>query len=285
MEVSDSASRLLAGLLEARTGQQLATSRQWRIETALKGLMRAHGFGTLGHLMTALVGGRDPRLADEVVEALLNNETFFFRDRAPFDLLRDSVFPALRQMRSGTRCLSIWCAGVSTGQEAYSLAMTFALDPEQWTGWTIDILGTDVSRSAIERARTGVYAQFEVQRGLPVVQMVRWFEADGEAWRIATGLKRNVRFEVHSVLQRPPLPGGFDIILCRNLLLYFSADKRRDTFARLSQGIAPDGLLMLGAGETVNGQTDRFVADPQARGLYRACPEAVMPVVAAIRAG
>ena len=272
MEVSDGASRLLSGLLEQRTGQQLTTGRRWRIGTALAGLLRARGFGTLDALISVLIGGREPRLADEVVEALLNNETSFFRDRAPFQLLRDEVLPTLAALRAHERRLSVWCAGVSTGQEAYSLAMTFAEDPARWAGWTIDILGTDVSAAAIARANGGVYSQFEIGRGLPVVQLVRWFDKTGEEWRIAKPLARAVRFRVHSVLSDPPPPGRFDLVLCRNLLLYFTADVRRAAFARLADAAAPDGLLMLGAGETVIGQTDRFAADPAARGLYRACP-------------
>lgn len=284
MEVSDSASRILAGLLEARTGQQLTMSRRWRIETALKGLMRDRAIVTLDQLITTLVSGRDTKLADDVVEALLNNETYFFRDRAPFDMLRDSVLPALRETRGTRRQISIWCAGVSTGQEVYSLAMMFAEQRDVWAGWTVDLLGTDVSGSAISRAREGVYTQFEVQRGLPVVQMVRWFEPAGVDWRLSPALRRDVRLKVHSILAPPPTPGKFDIILCRNLLLYFSADMRRAAFTRVAEAIAPDGMMMLGAGETVIGQTDRFTADPRARGLYRACPppaaglaEAIVP--------
>lgn len=285
MEVSDGASRILAGLLEARTGQQLTTSREWRIEPALKSLMRTRGIDTFDQLIAQLAAHRDAGLADDVVEALLNHETFFFRDRAAFDLLRQSVFPAFQKARATERRLSIWCAGVSTGQEAYSLAMTFADANAQWRGWTIDILGTDVSGAAIARGQSGVYSQFEVQRGLPVVQMVRWFEADGGEWRIATRLKREVRFEVHSILDKPPRPGKFDVILCRNLLLYFSAPKRGAAFARLAEAIAPDGMLMLGAGETVIGQTDRFFADSQAHGLYRASPGALQltPIAAVAR--
>lgn len=286
MEVSDGASRLLAGLLEQRTGQQLTISRRWRIETALKSLMRSRGIDTLDALIAALIGGAQPRLADEVVEALLNNETYFFRDRAPFDLLRESVLPAIREARAATRRISIWCAGVSTGQEAYSLAMMIADDRDRWLGWTIKILGTDVSQAAIDRARAGVYSQFEVQRGLPIVQMVRWFEQHGEEWHIAASLARDVRFQAHSVLEPPPRPGNFDLILCRNLMLYFTADVRRQAFSRLAEGVAPDGMLMLGAGETVIGCTDRFVADPQARGLYRASPgsaEMPAPIAAAAR--
>lgn len=277
MEVSEGASRLLAGLLKARTGQQLTTGRRWRIETALGGLMRRRGFETLDRLVTALVGGREPRLADEVVEALLNNETSFFRDRAPFDLLRDSVLPALQRSRERERRLAIWCAGVSTGQEAYSLAMTIAEDRARWAGWSVDILGTDVSGSAVARARTGVFSQFEVQRGLPIVRLMRWFEQQDRDWRVAASLGRGVRFHVHSILSPPPGPGRFDLILCRNVLLYFDDDMRRAAFARLGEGVADDGMLMLGAGETVIGQTDRFAPDTRARGLYAAMPDAQRP--------
>src|SRR5687767_14774966 len=183
VQVSDSSSRILAGLLEARTGQQLTMSRRWRIETALAALLRERGIPTLDELITILVMGREPSLATQVVEALLNNETYFFRDRSPFDLLSVSALPKLAQRRAHTKRLSIWSAGCSTGQEAYSLAMLFAEDPLKWAGWTIDILGTDVSESAVRRAREGIYSQFEVQRGLGINQMIRWFEETDNGWR------------------------------------------------------------------------------------------------------
>jgi chemotaxis protein methyltransferase CheR len=269
MDVNDASSRILAGLLEARTGQQLTMSRRWRIETALRSLMREREIHSLDQLVATLVAGREPALADAVVEALLNNETYFFRDRLPFDLLLGPALTRLERARAATRKLAIWCAGCSTGQEAYSLALSFAEQKIRWQGWTIDILGTDVSRSAIDQARGGVYSQFEVQRGLPVMQMMRWFEeAPGLTWRIATELQRAVRFQVHSLVEPPPHPGRFDIILCRNVLLYFSPAMRRMAFARLAEASAEDGVLVLGAGETVIGQSDEFISDPECRGLY-----------------
>jgi chemotaxis protein methyltransferase CheR len=269
MDVSDASSRILAGLLEARTGQQLTMSRRWRIETALQSLMRERQIGSLDQLVATLVTGREPALADAVIEALLNNETYFFRDRLPFDLLLGPVLARLEKARARERRLRIWCAGCSTGQEAYSLAISFAEQKLRWHGWTIDILATDISRSAIDQARGGVYSQFEVQRGLPVMQMMRWFEeAPGQSWRIASDLQSAVRFQVHSLVEPPPHPGGFDIILCRNVLLYFSAAMRRTAFARLAEASADDAVLMLGAGETVIGQSDDFVIDPDCRGLY-----------------
>lgn len=269
MQVSDSSSRILAGLLEARTGQQLTMSRRWRIETALAALLRERGIPTLDELITILVMGREPSLATQVVEALLNNETYFFRDRAPFDLLARAALPKLAQRRQQTKRLTIWSAGCSTGQEAYSLAMLFAEDPVKWAGWTIDILGTDVGEGVIRRAREGIYSQFEVQRGLGITQMIRWFEECDNGWRAVEPLRRTVRFQVQNLLEPPPHPGTFDIVLCRNVLLYLNSERRAQVFDRIANAMAPDGWLMMGAGETVIGQTRRLEADPDARGLYR----------------
>ena len=269
MQVSDSSLRILAGLLEARTGQQLTMSRRWRIETALSSLLRERSISTLDELITILVMGKEPALAQRVVEALLNNETFFFRDRAPFDQLSQTALPALAERRRDVKRIRIWSAGCSTGQELYSLSMLFAEDPVRWRGWSIDLFGSDVSETAVLRAREGLYTQFEAQRGLGVTQMIRWFSESDDGWRVAEALRRTVRFQVHNILEHPPHPGQFDIILCRNVLLYLSMDKKRAAFDRLSSALAPDGWLMLGAGETVIGQTEKLVADREWRGLYR----------------
>jgi chemotaxis protein methyltransferase CheR len=268
VQVSDSSSRILAGLLEARTGQQLTMNRRWRIETALASLLRERGIPTLDELITILVMGKEPGLSNQVVEALLNNETYFFRDRTPFDLLSRHALPVLAKKRETTKRIRIWSAGCSTGQEAYSLAMLFAESPAEWQGWTIDILGTDVSNAVIDRARAGSYTQFEVQRGLAIGQTIKYFEEAGDGWRAVEQLRRPVRFQVHNVLEQPPHPGAFDIVLCRNVLLYLNAEKRELAFERLASSLAEDGWLMLGAGETVIGQTSRLTADKNARGLY-----------------
>ena len=283
MQVSDHSSRILAGLLEARTGQQLTMSRRWRIETALSALLRERGIPSLDELITILVMGSEPGLATQVVEALLNNETYFFRDRSPFDLLARAALPKLAQLRQSTRRLRIWSAGCSTGQEAYSLAMLFAEDPLKWAGWTIDIVGSDVSESAIRRARDGIYTQFEVQRGLGIAQMIKWFEECDNGWRAVEPLRRQLRFQVHNLLEPAPHPGQFDIVLCRNVLLYLNAERRGLVFDRMADAMAPDAWLMLGAGETVIGQTRRFESDSDARGLYRLA-DPIIERRAAIRA-
>jgi chemotaxis protein methyltransferase CheR len=269
VQISDSSVRILAGLLEARTGQQLTMNRRWRIETALSTLLREREIATLDELITILVMGREPNLANQVVEALLNNETYFFRDRAPFDLLSRHALPELAKRRQKTQRIRIWSAGCSTGQEVYSLAMLFAEDPEAWRGWTVDILGTDVSSACVDRARVGSYSQFEVQRGLAISQMIKWFEECPDGWRAVELLRKPVRFQVHNLLEPPPHPGGFDIVLCRNVLLYLSPDKKALAFERLASAMAEDGWLMLGAGETVIGQSSKLGADVKARGLYR----------------
>ena len=268
MEISDSSSRILAGLLEARTGQQLTMNRRWRLETALSSLMRERKISSIDELITILVMGKEPNLASRVVEALLNNETYFFRDRAPFDLIARSALPKLQIARASTRRIRIWSAGCSTGQEAYSLAMMFAEEPAKWAGWTIDIMGSDVSDAVVDRARAGIYTQFEVQRGLGIAQMIKWFEETPQGWRAAEALRKSVRFQVHNILETPPHPGQFDIVLCRNVLLYLSPETREKAFDRLASAMAPDGWLMLGAGETVIGQTRKLTADKEQRGLY-----------------
>ena len=268
MQVSDSSSRILAGLLEARTGQQLTMSRRWRIETALASLLRERGIATLDELITILVMGKEPSLSQRVVEALLNNETYFFRDRSPFDLLGATVLPRLAETRAASKRIRIWSAGCSTGQETYSLAMLFAENEARWAGWTIDIYACDVSSAVVEVARRGIYSQFQVQRGLSIGQTLRWFEETPDGWQVASRLRKAVRFGVRNILDPLSFPGTFDLILCRNVLLYFDAATRRRAFDRLAGSLAADGLLMLGAGESARSRTERFrSADRELAGL------------------
>lgn len=259
--------RAFAALLHDRTGQELSASRSWRIETALSPLLKATGVTSLDRL--ACVMTRDADLAAGVVDALLNNETSFFRDRPAFVTQLMGALDPIAAARAGSRRLTIWCAGCSTGQEVYSIAMMLAGEPERWAGWTIDLLGSDVSSKALARARTGLYSQFEVQRGLPIGEMLRWFDQVDEEWRIRPELRSRVRFAQHNLMERPPGGMRADAILCRNVLLYLAAAKRAQVFDHLASALAPDGVLMLGAGETVLGQSRAFAPDPVLRGLYR----------------
>jgi len=253
--------------MERRTGQQISAQRSWRIESSLRPLMRERELPDLETLAAQLKRGNQD-LAISVIEALLNNETSFFRDAALFDLLDRRVLPAIASANAATRRLRIWSAGCSTGQEAYSLAMMIRAGGTRWAGWSIDILGTDVSPATVARARRGQYSQFEIQRGLPVRTMLRWFRQDGEDWIVDPVIKRMVRFGTHNLMEVPP--GRFDIILCRNVLMYFQPQVRARVFERLATALEPAGVLMLGAGETVIGQTNRFASHPDWRGLYAA---------------
>ena len=268
MEISDGAVRILGAMLEKRSGQHLGDGRRWRIDTALRPLMRERGIETLDQFVAQMSRSPEPGLTDAVFEALLNHETFFYRDTASFRLLEERGLARLATARAQRRRLRIWCAGCSTGQEAYSLAMMLGEACQRWGGWMIDILATDVSAAAIARAREGLYNQLEIQRGLPIKQMMRHFRKEGEQWRASGALRRMIRFKVHNLLEPPPA-GRYDMILCRNVLLYFSGETRRLVLERLAGAIAPDGVLMLGAGETVIGNSDAFVSDYEARGLYR----------------
>ena len=269
MALDDAAHRIIAELLHAHTGQTLSENRRWRVSTALSGVFREYGISNVDQLVCLLGGPDQKRLALQVVEALLNNETYFFRDAAYFQTLANQVLPDLARKRAATRRLLIWSAGCSTGQEALSLAMLIAGQPGRWHGWTIDILGTDLSGKAIEQARSATYSQFEIQRGMPVDQMLGCFSETNDGWRAASRLREMTRFDQHNLLDPPPAPGRFDLVLCRNVLLYFDPRTRRVAFDRLASAVARDGWLMLGAGETVVGQTERFVPSPIAPGIFR----------------
>ena len=279
IDQSENALGIVAGLLEARTGQKLTKDRLWRVGTALAGVLRHNQLESLEDLVRLLGRPGQAALAQQVVEALLNNETYFFRDRAMFDQLGSTVLPSLADKRERTRRLSIWSVGCSTGQEAYSLAMLFAEQPARWRDWTIDIIGTDVARSVVASAIEANFSQFQIQRGLGVAQMVSFFEETRTGWRANEALRKMVRFEVHNLLDQPPEPGRFDLILCRNVLLYFDRPTRERAFARLASALAPDGLIMLGAGETTIGQTVALMPEKGATGFHHLASG--MPLAAA----
>ena len=281
MEVNQASYQIIADLLAARTGQHLTESRRWRVPTALAGIFREHGISNVDQLVCLLDEPRrrtsDHDLATEVVEALLNNETYFFRDKPAFDQIPEDILPELARRREHTKRISIWCAGCSTGQEVHSLAMLFEDQKDRWAGWTIDILGTDVSHRAIRAARTGLYSQFEVQRGLGVAQMLRHFDETPDGWQIRDHVRGITRFQQHNILTEPPGRQRFDLVLCRNVLLYFERENRETAFRRLSAALARDGFLMLGAGETVIGQTRDFTPSPKRMSIYE-LREATEPV-------
>jgi chemotaxis protein methyltransferase CheR len=253
---------VLAALLEARTGQQLASDRAWRLDTSLKPLLRELGLDTLDQLVHDLLAGNDALLGDRIIDALLNQESSFFRDAAAFDL----IDKALRELASDRRA-RIWSAGCSTGQEPLSLAMLLA---ERADAPAFEILATDVSEGALARARTGRFTQFEIQRGLPIRRMMRWFDAADPDWVAKPELMRHLSFRRVNLVADEPPAGRFDLVMCRNVLLYLAPAQREAVLDRLARALRPGGLLVLGAGETVIGQTSAFAPSARFRGLYEA---------------
>ena len=258
---------VLTALLEARTGQCMTRDRSWRVDTALRPLLREHGLETLDDLVMQLLRGGDVRFGDQVVDALMNNETSFFRDPATFDTVVEAVVAA----STGGRRVRLWSAGCSTGQEPLSLAMALTERCEATGAPMPEIIATDVSEAALGRARAGRFNQFEIQRGLTAQRMLRWFEAqpDGD-WIADPALLRAVTFRRLNLAAAPWPIGGFDIVLCRNVLLYLAPATKTEVFGRLAATLREDGLLVLGAGETVIGQTSQFEPSRSVRGAYRA---------------
>ncbi|TCP94568.1 chemotaxis protein methyltransferase CheR [Sphingomonas sp. PP-CE-1A-559] len=255
---------VLTALLEARTGQQIAAYRSWRLDTALKPLLRARKLDTLDQLVTQLLQGSDRSIGDSIVDALVNQETSFFRDAPVFEMLSEAVADAERDGRRAR----IWCAGCSTGQEPLSLAMQFAERRETGGVPMPEIVATDVSDAAVARARSGRFSQFEIQRGLPVRRMIRWFDTTGSDWVAKPDLLGMVAFRRMNLVSDPAPPGRFDVVLCRNVLLYLSTDTKAEVFPKIAKAMKPGGVLVMGAGETVIGQTSAFAPSKRFRGFY-----------------
>ena len=260
---------ILSDILEKHTGQTVLANRHWRIDMALKPLMRQNSIPDLQTLAALIEIEADPKLTRACVDAMVNNETSFFRDQPNFALLTGPVLDNIREHRMDSKRLRIWSAACSTGQEPYSLAISILENAEKWRGWTIQILATDVSSAALAQAREGRYSQFEIQRGLPVVQMLRHFEQRGDEWIAKDSIRKMVTFTEHNMLTPARHFGRFDVICCRNVLMYLSDDKRSKILETIAPLLEQDGLLMLGAAETVIGQTQKFQASKEFRGFYQ----------------
>ncbi len=258
----------LRKMLRERSGLVLSVEKQYLAESRLLPLARRHGFASVGELVQQLKFPSHA-LATEVVDAMTTNETFFFRDRIPFDLLRDTVMPALLTARSRTRRIRIWCTAASTGQEPYSIAMTLREMGVRLAGFQVDILATDLVAGALDRARDGLYTQFEVQRGLPIQLLIKYFTKVGEMWQIAPDLRAMVQFRPLNLLNDFSALGLFDLVFCRNVLIYFDQPTKISVLNRIARQMPDDGFLVLGAAETVVGLTDAFSPHPDKRGLYR----------------
>jgi chemotaxis protein methyltransferase CheR len=258
----------LRKILKERSGLDLAADKQYLVESRLVPLARKASLPGISDLVQKMKSGAEALTAD-VVEAMTTNETFFFRDKVPFDHLRETMIPALLQARASRRSMRIWCAAGSTGQEPYSIAMCLKEFGPALAGWRIEIIATDLSNEVLEKSRAGLYSQFEVQRGLPIQLLVKYFKQVGELWQINADIRAMVQHRQFNLLQDFSHLGTFDVIFCRNVLIYFDQDTKVGVFARLARQMEADGFLALGAAETVVGLTDVFKPYPEKRGLYR----------------
>jgi chemotaxis protein methyltransferase CheR len=259
----------IAAIMLERSGVVLSEAKSYLLDSRLSSVARANGFASVGDFLQRIdIQGTSDALANEIVEAMLNNESYFFRDRAPFEMLEAKILPRLRVSRAASRRLRIWSAAASTGQEAYSIAMLFDEHAAEWQGWTIEIMASDLSQQALARARSGRYSQFEVQRGLSIHRLMRHFDKRGEYWELKPAIRSRVQFQRINLCEVWPLSCQFDVIFCRNVLMYLGVDAKRSILARLRQRLAADGRLILGAAETVIGLSDEFAPDWDNRGLY-----------------
>jgi chemotaxis protein methyltransferase CheR len=258
----------LRKLLKDHSGLDLSADKQYLIESRLLPLARKAGLADIAELVQKLKGGSSVFIG-QVVEAMTTNETFFFRDKVPFDHFRESIMPEMIKARANRKSIRIWCAAGSTGQEPYSLAMCVREMSAALSGWRVEIVATDISQEVLEKSKAGIYSQFEVQRGLPIQMLVKHFKQNGELWQINPEIRAMVQHKQLNLLHDFSQLGVFDIIFCRNVLIYFDQETKINIFRRLAKVMEPDGFLVLGAAETVVGLTDAFKPFPDRRGLYR----------------
>ena len=259
----------LRKLLKERSGLDLSADKQYLVESRLVPLARKANLAGITDLVLKMKAGAAEPLIAEVVEAMTTNETFFFRDKTPFDHLKDTMLPAVLQARAARRNLRIWCAASSTGQEPYSIAMCLKGMGAALAGWRIDIVATDLSQGVLEKSKAGIFSQFEVQRGLPIQLLVKHFTQVGDMWQLNADIRAMVQHRQLNLLQDFSHLGAFDIVFCRNVLIYFDQDTKAGIFERMARLVEGDGFLVLGAAESVVGISDAFKPYPDRRGLYR----------------
>ena len=263
---------MIANLIRSRSGLVLGPDKLYLVETRLAFLLRREGLQDLAalaeRLRNTIQSPRGIELTREIVEALTTNETLFFRDTKPFTHLKQQALARFHQARPPGRPLRIWSAAASTGQEAYSLAMVMAESRAVLNGRPVEIVGTDLAREPVQRAREGLYTQFEVQRGLPVQMLVKYFTKEDAGWRIKEELRSVVRFREFNLLNDLSSLGVFDVVFCRNVLIYFDPPTKIRVLNAIARQMTPDGLLYLGGAETTLGLTTDFLPVATERGVY-----------------
>ena len=258
----------LAALVRVGSGLVIGQDKIYLLETRLAPILKQERLRDLDALAERVKPGGAGELERQVIEAMTTNESFFFRDNKPFTHFRNQALPRLQAARPASAMLRIWSAASSSGQEAYSLGMILAECRATLNGRGVEIVGTDISREQVMRAREGLYTQFEVQRGLPIQMLMKYFKKDGSNWRLNEAIRSMVSFREWNLLGELRPLGQFDVVFCRNVLIYFDGPTKKRALEAIARQMAPDALLYLGGAETVLGITDRFAPVPGESGVY-----------------
>jgi chemotaxis protein methyltransferase CheR len=260
---------LFSTLLRQRSGLVLTPDKAYLLESRLMPIARKQGLKGLEELAAAVRARREESLLRSITEAMTTNESSFYRDQKPFDQFKATVLPALLKSRASKRMIRIWSAACSSGQEAYSLAMLLEEEKARIAGWRIEIVGTDLSAEMVERSRAGIYTQFEVQRGLPITHLVKYFKQNGDKWQISQEIRAMAQFREFNLLSDLSSLGQFDVVFCRNVLIYFDQPTKGKVLEAIAKQMPADGVLYLGGAETVLGITNKFKPVEGQRGLYQ----------------
>jgi chemotaxis protein methyltransferase CheR len=259
---------LLAKLIKDKSGLTLTKDKAYLLESRLLPVARKYTLKNLDELVMRLRTRHEQGLIRDVVEAMTTNESFFFRDIKPFDQFKQVVLPYLLKARANAKSIKIWSAACSSGQEPYTLAMILKEEKARLAGWNFDIVATDLSTEILAKAQAGLYSQFEVQRGLPIQMLMKYFKQAGDRWQIDQSLRDMVRFRPFNLLEDMNSLGQFDVIFCRNVLIYFDQPTKQMVLERMARQLGQDGFLYLGGAETVVGITDKFQPMTNHRGIY-----------------
>ncbi len=273
---------LLAKMIKDKSGLTLTKDKAYLLESRLLPVARKHQMKNLDELVMRLRTRQEQGLVRDVVEAMTTNESFFFRDIKPFDQFKQVVLPYLLQTRANAKSIKIWSAACSSGQEPYTLAMILKEERARLAGWHIEIVATDLSTEILAKAQAGLYSQFEVQRGLPIQMLMKYFKQAGDRWQIDAGLRDMIRFRPFNLLEDMTALGQFDVIFCRNVLIYFDQPTKQMVLERMARQLSQDGFLYLGGAETVVGITDKFQPMTNHRGIYHHANAAAAARVAAL---
>ena len=266
MKVADF--ELYRSLLYDKSGLVVTPDKSYLLDSRLTPIAKKWNFPSLDVMTLQLRAIPDPKLVKDIVEAMTTNETSFFRDNKPFQLFQDTILPHLMEKRASRKVIRIWCAASSSGQEPYSLAMILKEKEAQMKGWRFEIIATDLSEEILDQARKGVYSQFEVQRGLPIQYLMKYFTQVGDTWQLKDEIRNMVKYSTFNLLDDMGRMGMHDVIFCRNVLIYFDEKTKGQILEKLAKQLENDGFLLMGGAESVLGITDKFTLMPEKRGLY-----------------